>query len=150
MEYRQGKLQTKEAALVSGGGGSVLENIGSPELGLVVDQSGSMGGLGRQLIESFNALLAEQKSEVASARVSLALFNNGVHTVHDGDPVADIPLLSSEVYRPEGGTALNDAIGSMIQGIGKRAKRGTRVLIAILTDGDEIRPALSRSTISCG
>src|SRR5262249_46958406 len=36
-----------------------------------------------------------------------------------------------------GGTALNDAIGTMIQRIGRRAKRQTRVLIAILTDGAE-------------
>src|SRR5262245_10729124 len=60
-----------------------------------------------------------------------------VKLLYDAVPIAQVPPLTRQLYVPAGGTALNDAIGSMIQPIGKRAKRSTRVLIAILTDGAE-------------
>ena len=57
--------------------------------------------------------------------------------LYDAVPIGEVPPLSQGSYKPDGGTALNDAIAAMIQAIGKRTKRGTRVLIAILTDGEE-------------
>src|SRR5262245_60369461 len=56
---------------------------------------------------------------------------------HDALPLAEVSELTSQSFVPRGGTALNDAIAAMIMRIGKRAKRSTRVLIAILTDGGE-------------
>ena len=69
--------------------------------------------------------------------MSLALFNDTSRLLYDALPIAEAPPLTRELYKPSGNTALNDAIGQMIRAIGKRAKRQTRVLIAILTDGAE-------------
>jgi hypothetical protein len=67
--------------------------------------------------------------------------------LYDAIPIAEVPSLSPATYEPNGGTALNDAIAGMIQRIGKRAKRSTRVLIAILTDGEESSRQFSRDDI---
>ena len=68
---------------------------------------------------------------------SLELFNDTAKVLYGAVPIAEVPPLTRELYLPAGGTALNDAIGTMIHAIGRRAKRSTRVLVAILTDGDE-------------
>jgi hypothetical protein len=100
-----------------------------------------MESLVNEAIGSFNTLLSEQQKlqEVSGAgsSFSLALFNDAVRLLYDTVPIAEVPSLTRELYAPAGGTALNDAIGQMIQAIGKGARRSSRVLVAILTDGEE-------------
>jgi len=114
---------------------------GAPELGFVLDRSESMKSLVDQAIAGFNGLVDEQGAFLGAAgqgtSFSLTLFNDTVRLLYDALPIAEVPPLSRRLYEPAGGTALNDAIGSMIQTIGKRTRHGTRVLIAILTDGEE-------------
>ena len=114
---------------------------GAPKLGFVLDRSESMKSLVDQAIAGFNGLVDEQRAlqDAAGqgAGFSLTLFNDTIRLLYDALPIAEVPPLSRKLYEPAGGTALNDAIGSMIQTIGKRATRSTRVLIAILTDGAE-------------
>src|SRR6516225_2475102 len=92
-------------------------------------------------IAGFNGLVDEQRALLGAAcqgsSFSLTLFNDNVRLLYDALPIAEVPPLSRKLHEPAGGTALNDAIGSMIQTIGKRTRRSTRVLIAILTDGAE-------------
>jgi len=106
------------------------------ELGVVLDQSASMSSLINAVITGFNALVDEQRT-TQGANFSLELFNNTSQMLYDAVPIGEVPPLRQESYKTDGGTALNDAIAAMIQAIGKRTKRGTRVLIAILTDGEE-------------
>jgi hypothetical protein len=114
---------------------------GAPELGFVLDRSESMKRLVDQAIAGFNDLVGEQRTLQDAAGqgsgFSLTLFNDNIRLLYNALPIAEVPPLTRELYEPAGGTALNDAIGSMIQTIGKRATRSTRVLIAILTDGAE-------------
>jgi hypothetical protein len=122
--------------------GAALDQPVLPQLGFVLDQSGSMESLVNEAVDSFNALVSEQQKLQAStggtdSSFSLALFNDTVRLLYDAVPIAKVPPLTREFYAPAGGTALNDAIGQMIQAIGKRARRSSRVLIAILTDGNE-------------
>jgi uncharacterized protein YegL len=113
------------------------EVIATPELGFVLDRSGSMSSLVNEAVAGFNTLVDEQRNLKPPANFSLALFNDTVRLLYDATPIVEVPCLTPKLYEPGGGTALNDAIGSMIQVIGKRAKRQARVLIAILTDGQE-------------
>ena len=106
------------------------------ELGVVLDQSASMSSLINAVITGFNALVDEQRT-TQGANFSLELFNNTSQMLYDAVPIGEVPPLRQESYKTDGGTALNDAIAAMIQAIGKRTKRGIRVLIAILTDGEE-------------
>ena len=119
------------------GGGAVPEIVGQPLLGFVLDRSGSMNALAEDAIAGFDAMLSEQKKINPQTLFSLSIFDHEIIAIHDAVPLIDVPNLSSEIYVPRGATALSDAIGAMIQQIGKREKRSTRVLIAILTDGEE-------------
>jgi hypothetical protein len=117
---------------------AILEKTNTSELGIVLDQSGSMSSLINEAIAGFNALVDEQQNlEVRPANFSLELFNDSLKMFYDAVQITEVRHLTSEFYKPIGGTALNDAIGAMIQAIGRRARHRTRVLIAILTDGEE-------------
>ena len=132
-------IQKSSAQLQSApGADKILEKTGTSELGIVLDQSGSMSSLINETIAGFNGLIDEQRSlEARPANCSLGLFNNTVKMSYEAVPITDVAPLTRESYQPDGGTALNDAIASMIHSIGKRTRRSTRVLIAILTDGEE-------------
>jgi hypothetical protein len=116
---------------------SAVKAEGALELGIVLDQSASMSGLVNETMAAFNALVDEQRATSEGTALSLALFNHSIKLLYDGLSIGEVEPLSGELCKPSGGTALNDAIGAMIQAIGKRTRRGTRVLIAILTDGAE-------------
>jgi hypothetical protein len=96
-----------------------------------------MASLAAEAIAGFNTLISEQRAVSPSALFSLSLFDHEDLLLHDAVPIAQVPPLTRDSFVPRGGTALNDAIGAMITRIGKRAKRQTRVLVAILTDGME-------------
>ena len=117
--------------------GAVPAPLYPPELGFVLDRSGSMASLAAEAIAGFNTLISEQRAVSPSALFSLSLFDHEDLLLHDAVPIAQVPPLTRDSFVPRGGTALNDAIGAMITRIGKRAKRQTRVLVAILTDGME-------------
>ena len=131
------KTLQPNSQLREGVGGAVPVPLQPPELGFVLDRSGSMASLCTEAISGFNHLLSEQRSVNSSALFSLSLFDHENILIHDAVPLADIPDLTPHSFVPRGGTALNDAIAAMIQRIGHRARRQTRVLVAILTDGME-------------
>jgi uncharacterized protein YegL len=127
------RFQLKASSVV----GAVSDKLPASELGFVLDRSGSMNNLINEAVTGFNTLVDEQRTVTPPANFSLSLFNYAIKLLYDAVPITQVPSLTSAVYEPNGGTALNDAIGSMIQTIGRRAKRSTRALIAILTDGAE-------------
>jgi hypothetical protein len=124
----QNQIQTRRAAPLV---------IGAPQIAIVLDRSESMQKVQTKAIAGVNNLLAEQQAKSADSHFSLALFNDRVSIVHEAVPIRDVPALTQATYTPQGGTALNDAIGAMMQSIGKHASRLTPVLIAVVTDGDE-------------
>jgi hypothetical protein len=99
-----------------------------------------MSSLVNEILRAFNTLVDEQRelknAKGQGAALSLMLFNT-VQLLYDALPIDEVPSLTRELYQPDGGTALNDAIAAMIQVIGKRTRHGVRVLVAILTDGEE-------------
>jgi hypothetical protein len=108
---------------------------GTPQLGFVLDQSASMNTLVNEALAAFNTLVDEQRNvkcaDGQEFAASLALFNDIVRLLYNGLPLGEVEPLTRDQYKPSGGTALNDAIGSMIQAIGKRVGRSTRVLVAL-------------------
>ena len=139
--YISRSSSTRLAEPLKAGTDSALKAGGAFELGIVLDQSSSMSTLVTEALAAFNALVDDQRNVKCAVgegtALSLALFNDTSRLVYDALPIAEVPPLTPEQYKPSGSTALNDAIGSMIQVVGKRARRGTRVLVAILTDGEE-------------
>jgi len=109
----------------------------SDRLIFILDQSTSMGRMQEEAIAGFNEYVAEQKKVKGKAKLTLVLFDSKYQVVHDQVDINDVPLLTSSVYRPQGMTALQDAIGRTIYTYKDTAKKGEKTFVTILTDGYE-------------
>lgn len=128
------------------------------EIAFILDRSGSMSSMTRAAISGFNEFLTAQQATVDDhgkslpAAFSLVLFDHEYESVHQRVPIATVPPLGPETYQPRGSTALLDAIGRTIDDLGaalaatQEADRPAKVIVAILTDGEE--NASARFTMS--
>lgn len=113
------------------------------EIAFILDRSGSMQALVEPAIAGFNRLLREQQQEPGSARFTLVLFDDRYEVPVKSLPISEVVELDTTTFVPRGGTALLDAIGYTIDGLGKKlaetpeADRPGQVIVAILTDGME-------------
>lgn len=116
---------------------------GFTEIICIIDRSGSMDMIRRDAIGGFNTFLNEQKELPGEAVLTTIRFNHGYEVVHENKPLQEVQPLTEQEYRPEGMTALLDAVGKTIDDTGKRlaampeANRPEKVIVAILTDGHE-------------
>lgn len=86
----------------------------------VLDMSGSMKWLAPETIGGYNTMLADQKKEDGDALVTTVLFDNRYIMVHDGVDIKKVQNLTDKEYRPEGMTAMLDAVGRTINHVGNR------------------------------
>lgn len=109
---------------------------------LVLDKSGSMETIRHDTAGSVNSFIKQQKAVPGEATFQLIQFN----TDHIAGPIHDIrhePEFSVQGYRPDGSTALLDAVGKAIEDTGEflngklEPDRPSRVIIVIATDGQE-------------
>lgn len=116
---------------------------GSTELVFILDKSGSMGGLERDTIGGYNAMLEKQRAVEGECRITTVLFDNTFALLHDRIDIRAVCPITEVEYRVGGSTALLDAIGKTIHKIGNAQKhtaegyRAERVLFVIVTDGEE-------------
>lgn len=112
-------------------------------INVIIDKSGSMGHLATDTIGSFNTFVKEQKETPGEAAFTLCTFNDDYHLVHDFVKLGSVPDLDSKSYRPNGSTALLDAMGTTINSVGAKlaampeADRPSKVIFLIITDGQE-------------
>lgn len=120
-----------------------MPRINHSEIVCVLDCSGSMNDNRDESIAGFNQFIDEQKTEDGSADVSVYLFNSYIKKVLNSVSLEKVPRLDHELYKPDGNTALLDAIGTAIDETGKKLsntpeeERPDSVVICILTDGLE-------------
>ena len=113
------------------------------ELVFILDRSGSMGGLEKDTIGGFNAMLKKQKKQEGEVLVSTVLFNSHSKVIHDRVPLEQVQPMTEEDYCVGGTTALLDAIGGAIKHIGMVHKyarpedRPEKTMVIITTDGME-------------
>jgi len=119
------------------------------EIAFILDRSGSMESMTHAAISGFNEFLSAQKSTVDDsgqpipATFTLILFDNEYLPIHCRVPIQNAEPLTAKTYQPRGSTALLDAIGRTIDFIGSElaatpdSERPSKVIIAILTDGEE-------------
>ena len=110
----------------------------------VIDESGSMAGTESDIIGGFKKIVDEQRANKnGKCAVSLYKFASKVSKIYMGKDVNDVEYLDEKSYRPGGCTAMNDAIGTAIDEIGKwldamdEAEKPEKNLIVIMTDGEE-------------
>lgn len=116
---------------------------GLTELVFILDKSGSMGGLEKDTIGGYNAMLEKQKAVEGDAFITTVLFDNGYELLHDRIDIRAVNPISEREYQVGGSTALIDAIGKTIRKIAAvqkntaEAYRAEKVLFVIITDGEE-------------
>ncbi len=119
------------------------------EIAFILDRSGSMAGIADETIATFQCFLQSQQQltdehgEPMPARFSLITFANTSEVLARRLPIQEIAPLTRENYIPNGGTALLDTIAETIDSLGAdlaampKQEHPTKVIVAILTDGEE-------------
>lgn len=116
------------------------------QIGIVVDESGSMAPNRDSVIEGINGFVSELAGDEANQskdlRATLVQFDSTGHeewvrTKFTGKKLAQVDPLTAADYVPRGGTPLNDAIGQTIGTLEKAAKKRDKVMLVIFTDGLE-------------
>ena len=113
----------------------------------IIDKSGSMQGSEKETINGFNTQLEtlrglEREFPDQQYIVSLTFFNSELHMPLQNGRVGQVTNLDRTSYRPNGATALLDAIGKAIFDIKRDFKSEidadkASVVMVILTDGHE-------------
>ena len=104
------------------------------ELVMILDRSGSMGGLESDTIGGYNSMLQKQSKEEGDVLVSTVLFDDYSKVVHDRVPIGEIKPLTDKEYYVRGCTALLDAIGGAYA---REEDRREKTIFVITTDGME-------------
>lgn len=109
---------------------------------LILDQSGSMSDLKKEVILSFNEqvdMILKLKREEPDSIIKLTLctFNDVVDFKFIDQDVDQIKKLTEADYQPDCCTALYDAIGTAFMKITERSEPADQVFFAIFTDGLE-------------
>ncbi len=101
---------------------------------MILDESGSMGSIRNDIIGSVNTFINEQKElKKDNTTFTFVKFSTLVSYNYEKKLLSDVPELLSNDYKPNGNTALYDAIGSTIN---KYADE-KNVCMLIVTDGEE-------------
>jgi len=107
----------------------------------VVDRSGSMESIRKDMIGGFNSFIKKQRKIKGDCKVFFYQFDTEYESVYEGIDLNAVQQLTTETYVPRGGTALYPSLGKTIEDIGKRLstmpedERPERVLFVTITDG---------------
>ena len=113
------------------------------ELVMILDRSGSMGGLESDTIGGYNSMLDKQRKAEGEVLVSTVLFDDRSEVLYDRVPLEKMPKMTDSEYYVRGCTALLDAVGRAIHHIGNVHKyareedRPEKTIFVITTDGME-------------
>lgn len=107
------------------------------EIKVLMDSSGSMHKIKEDSIGGYNEFLqTQQRSENAPNMTwSLYTFNNSFQTEFYEKPISQVAVWNEDDFHPAGGTALYDAIGTMLNQTIEKA--GKSYIVVIITDGLE-------------
>lgn len=112
---------------------------------VILDRSGSMMPLREVAVQGYNETLdviraAQQQYNLEQQNlVTLTLFNHLVTDVYDCDTVQNLPNLLMQDYRPEGMTAMLDAIGLSLSKLQRKLNKleNATAVVTIISDGLE-------------
>lgn len=115
------------------------------EVIVLLDRSGSMASVEREMRNGFNHFVEQQRALPGECRLTLIQFDGTptgpeIECVHQSHPVALVPPLE---FQPRGSTPLLDAVGRTIISTGKllaelpEEQRPGKVVFLIITDGQE-------------
>ena len=112
---------------------------------VILDRSASMYPLRGAAVQGYNGILEvvrnaqEQNALVQQNYITLSFFNDSVTNVFDCDTVQSIPDLLLDDYRPQGNTALWEAIGVSLDSLKIKldSLENATAVVTIISDGLE-------------
>lgn len=114
------------------------------DLLFIIDRSGSMSSIYKETSESLIQIIQEQKLLPGDVKFSLVTFDHEVAYLNDRTSITEMDGNKIiEGIKPRGYTALLDACGVAIDGLGislsklAEADRPDKVIVMIFTDGEE-------------
>lgn len=125
----------------SDNGNRAVAGDGALHVAFVLDKSGSMGIVEEAVVEGYNEYLRELREQGGETRFSLTTFDTAFHLLCVGEALDNVPVLDGRSYRPDGCTALYDAIGHTVlrtdQRLQAEGRADEKVLVVVMTDGLE-------------
>jgi len=110
----------------------------------VIDRSGSMSSIKKDMIGGFNSFIkAQRDSNIGDCRVFAYQFDTEYSTIFENLDVNKVADLTDATYQPRGGTALYNSLGKTINDIGAKlaalseSERPEKVLVVTITDGED-------------
>lgn len=113
------------------------------EIVFLLDRSGSMGSMGTEPMDAYNAFVEEQKKVVGECMLTTILFDHEYSVLDREVPIETADKLTDGDYKPRGTTALWDSMGRSIDSTGQRfaemdeEDRPSKIIFVTLTDGLE-------------
>lgn len=107
------------------------------EIVFVLDKSGSMSGLEKDVIGGFNSYINKQRKEEGEAYITTVLFDHEYEMIYQHVNIDQIQPLTEKEYFPRGMTALLDAVGNTISYMDDMVEKDSKVIFMINTDGFE-------------
>lgn len=112
---------------------------------MILDASGSMQSIYKEALSGVNETIqtireAQREHADEEHLVTFASFNSGsnyLRRLYEQAPIDAVRELTVEDYRPNCGTALYDAMGTMLSEMRLRVQTDDKVLVTIITDGYE-------------
>lgn len=121
--------------------------IGLTEIIFIVDRSGSMASIRRDMIGGFNTFIKEQQKLPTDCKVSFYQFDKThdhpiVEKVYEQTPINAVSDLTEATFVPRGGTPLFDAVARVIREVQERYEKNNddrpeKTLVVCITDGEE-------------
>ncbi len=112
-------------------------------LEVLIDASGSMEPLATETVSGVNKLLADHQMAPGKATVAISCFNTTRWFLREKQDVKKVANIEPDDYRPNGFTALLDAMCGVIDNLGQRLNltaeeaRPSKVIFIVITDGLE-------------
>lgn len=116
------------------------KNIMRTYVAIVLDKSGSMCHLTQETITGFNKQIETIKeSAKGEVLVSFVTFNHDVDVIYFNEPVESLKPITSKDYKPNGYTAMYDAVEYTIKRLQAETNDtgDTAFLLLIMSDGME-------------
>lgn len=113
------------------------------DITILLDRSGSMSSLTRDVIGGINGFINDQKEIPGEVTLTLIQFDDRYEVNYIAKPIQYVEPLNSYTYVPRGTTAMLDAIGKAIISTGERYSnmqeedRPEKIIFLIQTDGEE-------------
>ena len=109
--------------------------LGSTDILMILDRSGSMAGKEADVIGGFNSIVTRFRNEnVSNCSVTYVRFDNIVEPVFT-EELVNVPELTPALYTPRANTALLDAVGQTVAGVTNNPDN--RYIVITFTDGQE-------------